>query len=407
MKKLFTWSAAVFAALLFAGCGGGSSPPAPANVTVAVHDSSALVSWTVQSGIEYWVWYAGLPNITEQSCVSSLNCTITRGATSPHLITGLVNGATYSVFVNGTNKGSPVGASSPTIVFVPKVAGAAWSVGAPLGAADLLGVGFTPATATAGATFVAVGAGGNIFSSADSLTWTARTSNVATNLNAVLYGHATFVVVGDSGVILTSPDAVTWTARASGTTNKLYALTTNGTVITAVGANGTILSSGDGLSWTPQTSGTTNNLFGITFANALYVAVGAKGTLLTSANGANWQSVAAQTTLDLKSVAYGNGTFAAVGAGGTLVTSTDGVTWTARAPIATNSLVAVIYGSQFVAVGSGGSIFTSLDGINWLPAVSGTANDLNAVVFSASIAANTLAVGYTVVGAAGVNLTSY
>ena len=407
MKKFFAWSAAIIAALIFAGCGGGNPPSAPANVTVAVHDSSALVSWTVESGIEYWVWYAALANITEQSCVSALNCTIHRGVTSPFLISGLINGTTYSVFVNGASKGSPVGASSATMSFVPKVAGAIWSAGAPLGASNLLGLGFTPATATAGSTFVTVGTGGSIFSSANATTWTAATSNVAVNLNAVLYGHATFVVVGDSGVILSSPDAVTWTARASGTANNLNALTSNGTVIFAVGAKGTIVSSGDGLSWIPQISGTTNDLFGVTFGNALYVAVGAKGVLLTSPDGATWKLVASPTSLDLKSVAYGAGTFVAVGASGALVTSTDGITWTARAPIAASSLAAVTYGSQFVAVGSGGSIFTSVDGINWQPAVSGTTNDLNAVVYSASLTATLLRVGYAAVGAAGVNLTAY
>lgn len=407
MKKLFTWSAALIAALLLAGCGGGSSPGAPANVSVAVHDSSALVSWNMETGVEYWVWSQAGTNITEQSCVSSLACTIKRGATSPYLIAGLTNDASYAVFVNGTSKGSPVGASSPTINFVPRVAGAVWSVGKPLGTVSLLGLGFTPATATRASTFVTAGVGGSIFSSADALTWTARTSNVATNLNAVAYGDGKFIVGGDLGVILTSPDAITWTAVNSGTTNALYAFVVNGSVITAVGANGTILSSGDGTSWMTQVSGVTADLRGITLGNGIYVAVGAKGMLLTSANGANWQLIAPPTLLDLKSVAFGNGTFVAVGASGTLVTSTDGVNWTARPPIAANSLAAVVYGSQFVAVGSGGGIFTSTDGIAWKAAASGTTNDLNAVVFSASLTATLLQVGYAAVGAAGTNLTAY
>jgi len=68
---------------------------------------------------------------------------------------------------------------------------------------------------------------------------------------------------------------------------------------------------------------------------------------------------------------------------------------------------AVVFGSQFVAVGNGGAIYVSADGVTWQAAKSGTTNDLYALVYSASVAANTLAVGYTAVGAAGVNLTSY
>ena len=91
MKKLYAWTAAIFAALLFAGCGGGSSPAAPANVTLVAHDSSALVTWTMEPGIEYWIW-SGAGAVTFQTCVSTLSCTINRGAISPFLITGLVNG---------------------------------------------------------------------------------------------------------------------------------------------------------------------------------------------------------------------------------------------------------------------------------------------------------------------------
>ena len=67
----------------------------------------------------------------------------------------------------------------------------------------------------------------------------------------------------------------------------------------------------------------------------------------------------------------------------------------------------VVYGSRFVAVGTGGAIYVSTDGVTWQAAQSGTTNDLYAITFAASIATNTLAVGYTAVGAAGVNLTSY
>jgi hypothetical protein len=60
--------------------------------------------------------------------------------------------------------------------------------------------------------FVAVFAGGSIYSSTNGTAWTAQTSGVTVNLNAVRYStrDSLWYAAGDSGMILTSPDAVTW-----------------------------------------------------------------------------------------------------------------------------------------------------------------------------------------------------
>ena len=408
MRRILAFATAFISVLLMAGCGGGSRPAAPTDVAAAAHDSSAVITWTMDPGVDYWVWVAPGTTLDWRHCTDSPFCQIHRAVTSPFLVLGLTNGVTYSVVVNGNSGSGPVGEPSAPVPFVPILVGTNWNVGTPL-ASTLLGVGFTPTTGLAGGAFVAAGVGGSLYSSANATTWTTSNSNVATNLNAVLFGDAKFVVAGDAGVILTSSDAVLWTLVTSGTANNLYALALNGTSMVAVGANGTILTSGDGITWTPRNSGTINDLYGVTFANGIYVAVGAKGTLLTSSNGVDWQAQAVQTSLDLKSVAYGLGvtTFVAVGTAGTLVTSTDGVNWITRTPIAANSLSAVVYGTQFIAVGTGGGIFTSVDGIAWLPAVSGTTSDLHAVAFSAGVISTVLEIGYVAVGAGGVNLTAF
>jgi len=106
--------------------------------------------------------------------------------------------------------------------------------------------------------------------------------------------------------------------------------------------------------------------------------------------------------LDLNGIAFGASSttgatiFVAVGASGTLVTSPDAVIWTARPEIGANTLSAVTYGTQFIAVGANGSIFTSTDGTTWVGQPSTTNSDLNAIVHAPY--------GYSVVGAAGVNL---
>ena len=65
----------------------------------------------------------------------------------------------------------------------------------------------------------------------------------------------------------------------------------------------------------------------------------------------------------------------------------------------TNSLNSITLGSLYTAVGDNGTILTSSDGVDWQIISSGTTNNLNAVLFAL--------IGYAVVGAGGVNLTSF
>ncbi len=412
MKVAFSWIAALLAALAVVGCGGGSSASAPTNVAAVAHDSSATILWDDEPGVEYWIWIAIAPTVSSGDCANTAGCTIRRGVSSPYVLTGLVNGTTYSAVINGRINGGPGGPDSEPVTFTPQPAGSTWSVGTPLGTDDLLGVAYTPVTTLTTNTYVAVGQAGSIFSSSDALTWTARTSNVTANLRTVVFTGPQFVAVGDGGTIVTSADGITWTTQTSGTASNLYGLSLSGSFVVAVGANGTILTSTDGgTTWTAQTSGTTADLYGVAVSTtSIFVVVGAQGTLLSSTNGTTWTVGNSQTTLDLRSVAWGTsnlvGTFVAVGAAGVLVTSTDGTTWTVQTPIATNTMNAIVFGSQWVTVGTGGAIFTSTNGITWQAAVSGTTNDLDAVLFTGT-SSLTLQVGYVAVGATGANLTSF
>ena len=66
-------------------------------------------------------------------------------------------------------------------------------------------------------TFVAVGRGGLILTSADGTTWTSRTTSTYTSndLYDVTYGNSKFVAVGLYGTTVTSSDGITWTTTSN------------------------------------------------------------------------------------------------------------------------------------------------------------------------------------------------
>lgn len=402
MKNLLARSLLILGALFIMGCnaGGGSSVSPPADVKVVAGDGGATVSWTMQSGVEYWVFSAATTNLTPGNWASQLQPKVIRNAVSPQIVSGLTDGVTYSFTINGRSGGGPGGDGSPSISIVPRVAGTTWAVGAPLASTSLKAVGYVLLTSPG--LFVTVGAAGTMFASIDAINWTTVTSGVTTDLNGIVYGGGKFVAVGAGGVIISSVDATTWTALTSPTANDLNAMALGSNGIVAVGANGTIIRSNDGgNSWsTAGTGATTNNLYGVSFVNAQYVAVGAKGTVLTSFDGDSWTVPTTSTTQDLKGATFSLGVgFVVVGAAGTIITSLDGTTWTTVPPVTSNSLNSIALGGVLTAVGDNGTILNSADGVNWDIVASGTTSNLNAVLFAL--------IGYSAVGAGGVNLSSF
>lgn len=404
MRRPLMLVAAILAVLLAAGCGSsGHSANPPASVVAVAGDGMVTVSWPMESNVEYWMFYAPSASITTSNWTHIANSKSVIGATSPSVVTGLTNGVVYSFTLNGRTNGGPGGEGTPSVSAIPRFAGTAtatlttpWVAGTALGTSDLRGLAF-------GTSFVAVGAGGAMYSSADGATWSALTSGSTANLNAAIYTGA-YLAAGDGGTMLYSGDGLTWTPRNSGTANNLYAIAKNSALFVAVGANGTIVTSPDGVTWAAAAnSATTKDLYAVTvYANSLWIAVGANGTLITSSDGSTWKAVSSNTALDLRGIASGtnratgNPAFAAVGASGTLITSADGATWTAQPALGANTLLAIAYGTQFVAVGAGGSIYTSTDGATWAAQPSTTSSDLKAIVHPRF--------GYSVVGAGGVNL---
>jgi len=399
VRSPFRCVALLAAAALLVSCGSSNTEDAPTaaptGLAVTAGDSSVVVTWNMEPGLTYWVFSAAAPSITRDTYKEFAGARITHPATSPQLITGLVNGTTYSFLINATRGGSAAGPATTSIAAVPRLAGSVWTAGTPLGA-DLNAIAFGVAK------YIAVGAGGAVFTKGPALTdttWTAATSGVTANLNAIV-ASGVLVVVGDGGAIVTSSDTVTWTAKTSGTTVRLNGVMFGQGAYVAVGDGGTILRSTDATTWTAVTSGTTSNLYGVQLLGATMVAVGAGGTLLKSTDGgATWTAGTSGTTAALYGMVVTATRTVIVGDGGTILTSTDLTTWTASTSPTTQNLRRVVLGTQLVAVGAAGTILLSADGLAWTVANSGTTQDLRGLIRGVTL-------DYVAVGTGGVNLSA-
>lgn len=206
--------------------------------------------------------------------------------------------------------------------------------------------------------WVAVGASGAIYTSADAVTWTNQTSAMTDPFYSVSYGPGVLIAVGVGGVVYTSPDGITWTSRTSGVAQDLNKTRCINSKYFAVGGNGTIITSTDPTgTWTTRTSGTTQSLNDAAYGNSLYVVVGENGTILKSADMATWTAVNAGVGENITGVIYTSTEFWAVTSTGKLYTSTDADTWSILQNATTSMILAVAWtGTSIIAVGANGNI---------------------------------------------------
>ena len=256
---------------------------------------------------------------------------------------------------------------------------------------------------TAG-TIVAVGNGGVITTSLDNgATWTAHTYQTGANLNGIAYNSSLFVASGSS-IIMTSADGQTWTTSTSTISGK--SSITYGSTYVEAGANAMLATSSNLNTWTGQTSAfPLITMNAAAFGNSAYVVGGNSGDIQSSANATTWNSRTSNYGANnIAHIIYAAGTinlFVACGSNTTqVVTSPDGTTWTAQTSnigaVATTALA--FNGTTLVLVGASGKIATSTNGTAWTSRTSNTTTSLNGVAWNGTI--------FCAVGNSGVIVTS-
>jgi hypothetical protein len=401
--------AALLVSVVVAACGGGSSAPAPqAGIALAAGDGKVTVTWKMEPGVQYWVFYAPVsarfPAISTTDWINTPGARAVMNVTSPYQVTGLTNGFEYSFTVNARTGDGPGGPGTPPISATPRPAGTVWNKAADAGTQTLRAVTYGLGSDNVGY-YLAMGDNGVALKSTTGLTWAAVTSAPATQINSNIYTLARYLAVGNGGAIVSTTDFATWTAATSGTTKNLNSVTSNGVTAVAVGDGGTIVTSTDGTTWTAAIVPTTKNLYSITYAggNGFWVAVGEGGTLLLSTNGTAWTAKTSGVTADLRTVTaqyFATYTFVALGDQGTAISSVDnGNNWAVQSTGITGSFRSISQTSgQLVGVGTGGLVAASTDGVKWTTRESGTTADLYTVLGGLS--------QYIALGAGGVNINS-
>ena len=359
--------------LALVACGGsGSKADAPAaGIQVVPGNGQVTITWEESPGVEYWLAYA--PTATPLN-IGNLpaNHLWQLNIHSPFVLSGLLNGVTYSFALNARRDGGPGGAQTPSQSATPRFAGitGSWTAGTALGS-DLRALAYD------GSNTIAVGDGGRIYKSADGAAWTpvASPATGSNTLNAAVYVNPTigYVLSDAAQHIYTGTDLANLTSIHLNNST-IRALTADGTTVVAVGDGGTIQTSTNGSNWTEasKSPGGSAALHSVAVSSGIWVAVGDAGAIYTSTDsGATWAAPSAANyppvASALRSVAGIGSMWVAVGDAGAVVSSMDGITWTAAAmPASSSNLYAVNAASgQFLAVGADGTAFTSPDLVTW------------------------------------------
>ena len=407
------------------GCHRQANAPgeAPTGLAVEPGEGLVIVKWDQLPGLTYWIFFQAGSSVTARDPGVPLLFDVQ----SPRIVAGLINDVEYAFVMNATNHDSPAGPSTPVVTQTPRLAGASWFSGAPLGSPpqNLNGVVFGAALNR----IVAVGDSGTLFagdlnyssSNPPGVTsWTQATSvptGFASNLSAVASNGNLFIALGTDGTVVTSIDGNAWTSpgsmpSGSARMNSLaFGLINSVAHYVAVGSGGNIFTSTDLVNWTAAASNTTSDLYNVAIPKDVFIATGANGTLLTSADAINWVARSSNTPTALRGATYGTGPavgasaqYVVVGDSGTILTSTDATTWSMIPPPLSQDLRAIRLGTRFVAVGQAGAVAYSNDAINWsVSSVPGfpqgsPAPDLASIIFTPAM--------YLAVGPSGANAVS-
>lgn len=232
--------------------------------------------------------------------------------------------------------------------------------------------------------------------SLESITRDAGDPGPSWDINSMAYGAGVFVMGGIHGEIYTSADLLSWTLRANPADITFRAILglayANGVFIASCehgpGTKPFMMYSTNGIDWDAATtpaavSGVDGSKYEAAYGAGIWVTVGDGGPLYSTDNGETWQQSTGAPTSGLFSVAFGAGMFLA-GGPTALYRSTDGMSWAAVA----GESGAVEYGAGLFLKRGGGVIKKSTDGITWVeiatPPSAGASTD-DPLAFSSGI----------------------
>ena len=265
------------------------------------------------------------------------------------------------------------------------------SVAGPGGAAAYVEISF------GGSLFVAAPASGTAgFTSADGVTWTARTWGTGGNHTMYAYGASTHVtgIAGsttlcrstDSGVTwgavtapaninglafvgsnfvattsgtgtaaYSSPDGSTWTLRTLPTSQSWSEVASNGSIAVAIGgSSNSFASTTDGITWTARTgpSGVVASSCNMHVANGR-IFLEYSGRLWWTTDAVTWTEVVAPSGNAIGALGYLSGVYVALVSASGVFTSTDLDTWAQRdGPLPTGAIQGAFSASTYVAPGA-------------------------------------------------------
>jgi hypothetical protein len=371
-------------------------PAAPLNLVAVGGSMQETLTWNAAVGAaSYNLYWSDVPGVTPETGTAIV------GATSGHVLSGLLNAKQYYFVVTAVNEsgeGPPsaqANAATSTLAAPTGLAAVGGANEVTISWTNISGLtynlywslttGVTPLTGTkiAGVTSPHVHSGLG-YTTEYFYVLTAENaggeSAASAEVNATTLGH----VIGAAWVERSVPQAASYGALAYG-----------GGLFVAVGGGNdrkTMYSNDNGETWnigglTPDTSpSTSGDWLDVLYTNGLFIAVGAntstgEGLIATSPTGAVWTSRAVVASKELGGIAVAdNGTTVCAVAkanwGGTnqILRSTDGgLTWVAKATGTNRNWQDIAFGNgKFVAVGtpSGGGhllALTSADyGATWV-----------------------------------------
>ena len=245
------------------------------------------------------------------------------------------------------------------------------------------------------------GADGNVWVSADGITWNLQ----PTPLGAYYYGqfvkyiNGKFIAAGagNSYGYAISSDGITWNQffpPASNIDVTAGAGNGNGTIVLNSDSSGNLLlvSADNGNTWSLRSMPSFQAWVGIAYGNGVFVTAAYGGSVCAvSPDGVTWTQYNLPSTQNWSAVSFGNGVFVAITngiSGTTYAISPDGINWKQYTgyTIGSNYLY---YSNGLFFIVQNGKIRTSTDGISWTSfqttnAVAGQAAYGNGILVSSS-----------------------